>query len=247
MQALNGLAFLHERGIIHRDIKCGNILIDSDGLVMITDFGVSAILQSHDERRHTVAGTWNWMAPEVLDSSKYKGYDTKADIWSVGITVIEMAYGVPPYTSLRNEHEVILSILNQPPPTLVDPKINTKENKQFSANIREFVKLCLQKAPNKRPTAPQLMRHKFLKIAKDSAFLKESFLQELPKGGERYRKVKETTKKDLLKDIPKEEKDLNKSQPDEKPKETKEKKIKVKLMKNQKKTKKIIKMSLKRV
>jgi len=131
-QALNGLAFLHEKGIIHRDIKCANFLIDSNGNINITDFGVSVVL-SHDQKAYSVTGTWNWMAPEVLDSSKHGGYNNKADIWSIGITTIEMAYGVQPYLNLK-EHDMIIHILNHPPPNLVEPYIN-KEKKIFQTNF----------------------------------------------------------------------------------------------------------------
>jgi len=106
--------YFHSHDQIHRDIKSGNILMDDEGDIFISDFGVSANIKSH-QKRTTFVGSPCWMAPEVAEQGE--GYDFKADIWSLGITSIELAYGEAP-NSQKNAMQVLLEILNSPPPAL---------------------------------------------------------------------------------------------------------------------------------
>ena len=115
--ALQGLAALHRVGVIHRDIKGGNLLADSDGTCKLSDFGVSATINHSLGRQRTVIGTPHWMAPEVLLSDDY---DELADVWGLGITAYELAIGEPPHAKLHSMRAA-LKIPQAAPPTLPDP------------------------------------------------------------------------------------------------------------------------------
>lgn len=154
-QSLRGLEYLHINHKIHRDIKSGNILLTTEGDCKLADFGVSAELTNTMSKRKTVIGTPYWMAPEVLQSSDYNG---KADIWSLGITAIEMASGEPPHSSVHPMRAIFL-IPNSPPPTLPIPS-------DWSPDFNDFIRLCLQKDPEKRPDAKWFLEnHPFVKNA----------------------------------------------------------------------------------
>eukprot|EP00475_Leptophrys_vorax_P010440 TRINITY_DN1700_c0_g1_i4.p1 TRINITY_DN1700_c0_g1~~TRINITY_DN1700_c0_g1_i4.p1 ORF type:complete len:480 (+),score=157.76 TRINITY_DN1700_c0_g1_i4:128-1567(+) len=150
-QIVKGLKDLHKMNMIHRDIKSGNILLTTDGVAKLADFGVSAQLTDTINKRRTVIGTPYWMAPEVLSEN---AYDTRADIWSLGITAIEMAVGEPPLSKVHPMRAIFM-IPMKPAPTL-------PSTGNWSDDFRDFVSKCLQKDPAARPTAKQLLKHPFL-------------------------------------------------------------------------------------
>jgi serine/threonine-protein kinase OSR1/STK39 len=158
--------------------QAGNVLISSDGEVQIADFGVAGTLVEAGDRkktRRTFVGTPCWMAPEVMEQSQ--GYDYKADIWSFGITALELAYGRPPYSQYQ-PMKVMLLTLQEPPPT---PEVYEDNPKKISKHFRDLVAKCLKKEPGKRPTAEKLLEHKFFKLAKDNKYVVDHLLNLVPR------------------------------------------------------------------
>uniref|UniRef100_A0A2K6URC5 non-specific serine/threonine protein kinase n=1 Tax=Saimiri boliviensis boliviensis TaxID=39432 RepID=A0A2K6URC5_SAIBB len=166
-QMLEALNFLHSKRIIHRDLKAGNVLMTLEGDIRLADFGVSAKNLKTLQKRDSFIGTPYWMAPEVVmcETMKDTPYDYKADIWSLGITLIEMAQIEPPHHEL-NPMRVLLKIAKSDPPTLLTPS-------KWSVEFRDFLKIALDKNPETRPSAAQLLEHPFVSSVTSNKALRE--------------------------------------------------------------------------
>ncbi|KAL9255337.1 Serine/threonine-protein kinase fray2-like protein [Drosera capensis] len=183
---LKALVYLHAHGQIHRDVKAGNILIGSNGAVKLADFGVSAGMFDTGDRqrsRNTFVGTPCWMAPEVMQ--QLHGYDFKADIWSFGITALELAHGHAPFSKYPPMKVLLMTLQNAP------PGLDYERDKKFSKSFKELVAACLVKDPKKRPTSEKLLKHTFFKHARSNDYLVHTILNGLPPLGERFRVLKD--------------------------------------------------------
>lgn len=168
---LQGLNFLHEKRKIHRDVKAGNILLNMDGFAKLADFGVSAQLLHSFSKKNSKIGTPYWMSPEVITQ---KHYDHKCDIWSLGITCIEMAEGEPPNSKIRT-FLVMKYIVREPPKGLTNPS-------NWSPEFNDFISKCLIVEPEKRPTAKEMIIHPFIKkFSKGRKIISDLVINSMPK------------------------------------------------------------------
>ncbi|RAL40137.1 hypothetical protein DM860_008277 [Cuscuta australis] len=169
-EALKGLSYLHSIFKVHRDIKGGNILLTDQGEVKLGDFGVAAQLTRTMSKRNTFIGTPHWMAPEVIQESRYDG---KVDVWALGVSAIEMAEGLPPRATVH-PMRVLFMISIEPAPMLEDKE-------KWSLVFHDFIAKCLTKDPRLRPTAAEMLKHKFIEKCKTRASVMVSKIEQAKK------------------------------------------------------------------
>ncbi|EAU91279.2 STE/STE20/YSK protein kinase [Coprinopsis cinerea okayama7 len=174
-EVLVALSYLHKVPVIHRDLKAANILVTATGKVMICDFGVSALLTTVSSKRTTLTGTPYWMAPEVIQG--VSAYDTKADIWSLGIMIFEMIKGTPPHSNL-DKFKVMDLIPRAKPPRL--------QESEGSKDMRDFMSYCLKESPTERLPAEELLKTKWIKsISKVNVSILKDLILRLQQTGPR--------------------------------------------------------------
>ncbi|KAF7726701.1 p21 protein (Cdc42 Rac)-activated kinase [Apophysomyces ossiformis] len=149
---LRALARLHRLNRIHRDIRSDNVLLNMRGEVKLADFGHCAQLTKHQPKRNSVVGTPYWMSPEVIKGLQY---DAKADIWSLGVLMLEMAQGDPPYVEHPPLRALFLIAANGLPPL--------REPDRWSEEFKDFIQKCTTEDPSQRPSAEELLKHPFLR------------------------------------------------------------------------------------
>ncbi|XP_058507936.1 STE20-like serine/threonine-protein kinase isoform X2 [Solea solea] len=195
-QTLDALCYLHENKVIHRDLKAGNILLSLDGEVKLADFGVSAKNTKTLQRRDSFIGTPYWMAPEVVmcETSKDRPYDYKADIWSLGVTLIELAEVEPPNHEM-NPMRVLLKIAKSEPPTLMHPS-------RWSPEFKDFLRKALDKNVDNRWSTVQLLQHPFVTSVTDCKPLRELIAEAKAEVTEEIEESKEEEEEEETPDTP---------------------------------------------
>ncbi|CAG9567458.1 unnamed protein product [Danaus chrysippus] len=158
---IKGVVYLHENKIIHRNLKCSNILITKDGEVKLTDFGLSCQLSGNQETTRTSIGSPGWMAPEAVTVSE-EGYGNRVDVWALGICTIEMVDGVAPYEKMHPTR-AMFQIQRIPPPSVAKPAMSSND-------INDFINECLEKNPEHRPFMMELEEHPFIQSVPENDF-----------------------------------------------------------------------------
>ncbi|XP_051158327.1 neither inactivation nor afterpotential protein C isoform X3 [Leptopilina boulardi] len=152
-EVIKALIHLHENKIIHRDVRASNMVLTREGEVKLVDFSFAKIMKGEHENQHVCIGSPSWIAPETV-TCKDSGYNTKADVWAIGITAIEMADGKAPFQDMHSTR-ALFQIVRNPPPSLYRPS-------NWSQNFNDFINECLEKNPDNRPFMMEILEHPFL-------------------------------------------------------------------------------------
>ncbi|KAG9248874.1 serine/threonine protein kinase, STE family, PAK/STE20-related [Calycina marina] len=153
-EVAEAMKWVHEAGIIHRDLKCANVLVTEDGCVQLCDFGVSGIMGPLIDKRSTVVGTPHWMAPELFSTNSTLSYGKEVDIWAFGAMIFEMATGLPPMARAGISAHQLASYLQRNTPRL--------EGEDYSQTLRDLVAYCMEERPTARPTIEQVQMHPYI-------------------------------------------------------------------------------------
>ncbi|XP_012245016.1 neither inactivation nor afterpotential protein C isoform X1 [Bombus impatiens] len=164
-EVIQAMVYLNEHNVMHRDIRGSNILLTKEGEVKLVDFGLSKMFEGEMGKRYTCIGSPSWMAPEVAMSkgNSSEGYGSRADVWAIGITAIELADGKPPFQDMHPTR-ALFQIVRNPPPNLYRPS-------NWSQNFNDFIAECLEKNPENRPFMAEIAEHPFLADSSADDFL----------------------------------------------------------------------------
>ncbi|XP_043670504.1 neither inactivation nor afterpotential protein C isoform X3 [Vespula pensylvanica] len=165
-EVIKALIHLHENNVIHRDVRGSNILLTKEGEIRLVDFGLSRMIKGELGKRNSCIGSPNWMAPEVVTSKaggSDSGYGSRADVWAIGITAIELADGRPPFQDMHPTR-ALFQIVRNPPPTLY-------RQSNWSQNFNDFISECLEKNPDNRPFMAEIIEHPFLAELPENDYL----------------------------------------------------------------------------
>ncbi|XP_016842665.1 neither inactivation nor afterpotential protein C isoform X2 [Nasonia vitripennis] len=155
-ETIKAVVHLHENNVLHRDVRASNIMLTREGEVKLVDFGLARMIKGEMGKRYTCIGSPNWMAPEVVmsKSEQSHGYGSRADVWAIGITAIELGDGHPPFQDMHPTR-ALFQIVRNPPPTLYRPA-------NWTQNFNDFIAECLEKNPDNRPFVAEIVEHPFL-------------------------------------------------------------------------------------
>ncbi|KAF5291882.1 hypothetical protein FQA39_LY14219 [Lamprigera yunnana] len=173
-EVVKALNYLHENNIMHRDIKGSNVLLTSEGDIKLVDFGLSRVLKSPQGKTYSCLGSPNWMAPEVINmhgNLESNGYDSRADVWSLGILALELGNGKVPYSNMHPTR-IIFQVASNPPPGLDLPG-------NWSETFKDFIDECLVKNPEHRPFMMELLEHPFFELVPEKFYYLNQELQYL--------------------------------------------------------------------
>ncbi|XP_020292574.1 neither inactivation nor afterpotential protein C isoform X2 [Pseudomyrmex gracilis] len=193
-EVIKALIHLHEHNVIHRDIRGSNIVLTKEGEVKLIDFGLSKTMKSELEKPHTCIGSPCWMAPEVVAGTN-SGYDSRIDVWAIGITAIELADGKAPFEGMHPTR-ALFQIVRNPPPTLYRPA-------NWSANLNDFITECLVKNPENRPYMMEIVEHPFLSELPENDYILtqeiKALAMDVSEKGKEKRKPESIVRKGFLK------------------------------------------------
>ncbi|XP_058802662.1 neither inactivation nor afterpotential protein C [Phymastichus coffea] len=196
-ETIKALVHLHENNVLHRDIRASNIMLTKEGEVKLVDFGLARMIKGEMGKRHTCIGSPNWMAPEVVLSKAEQGpgYGSRADVWAVGITAIELGDGNPPFQDMHPTR-VLFQIVRNPPPTLYRPS-------NWTQNFNDFIAECLEKNPENRPFIAEIVEHPFLSELPENDFPLtqeiKALMNNVGEKGKKHRKAEAIVRKGYLK------------------------------------------------
>ena len=187
IQICGGVKYMHKRNVIHRDLKMGNIFLDASMNIKIGDFGLAAVLADEQDRRTTLCGTPNYIAPEILSKSGARGHDSKVDVWAIGIICYAMLVGTPPFQS-KTQQEIYSKLKT------LDYEWKAGSRNHIPGEAKDFVAACLNLVATDRPEMDDLVEYDFFKkgtiadvLSKDCMRAKPEWLLEAEPRGDRVR------------------------------------------------------------